>query len=189
MGLLMSLIFLINFLPPNDQGLIRRVKNIPSQRDFTPMLTLLGSEDYLGGALHSRLNLLVDIYLILRLPYDSELVGLKLSELKQFYPILYPQVIKTKLHLAIIRNPLKRQNLIRKQLWEALPSHIRRKLNSLLQRKRSKKEDKFIKWLQENNLSIQDALYQLVSGLCEPILSKSNPLRVEVLDLQIEFEH
>jgi hypothetical protein len=151
------------------------------------MLTLLGNDEYLGDNLNPRLNLLADIYIILRLPRDCELVKLKLSELKQFYPILYPQVIKTKAHLAMIKDPLKRQELIKKQLWEALPSNIRRKLNSLLQRQRSKEEDNFIKWLQENNLSIQEALYQLVSGLCEPILSKPNPLPVEVLDFQIEL--
>jgi len=183
------LIFLIGFPCPGEGNLTRRVRTFPLQRDFAPMLTLLGNDEYLGDNLNPRLNLLADIYIILRLPYDSELVRSKLSELNQFHPILYLRVIKTKAHLALVKDPLKRQNLIRNQLWGALPSNIRRKLNSLLQRPRSKEEDDFIKWLQENNLSIQDALYQFVSGLCEPILSGSNPLPVEVLDLQIEFGH
>lgn len=186
--LLISLIFLVNFSWINDQNLARRIKDLSHERrDLTPLLTLLGEEEYLGDRLNSNLNLLADIYIILKLPMDEELVKLKLSELKQFYPLLYPKVIKTKVHLAFIKDPLKRQELIERQLWNALPSHVRRNLDSLLQRQRSKQENNFIKWIQENNFSLREALYQLISGLCEPILSQPNPLPIEVIDSQIEL--
>jgi hypothetical protein len=179
--ILISLIFLVTPLSHNlDARRIREInENIPV--NFQPLITLL--QEYWGDAFEKHINFLLDVYTVWEHEKNDELVKTKLTELRQFHPILYPWIIGIRASLKWMNGRQKRE-IIRDQLWQAVPQPARRNLETLLKRNhRTEKEKEFVEWLFQNNYTLQEAIFQLISRIYKAISAPE----VDILDFQLHF--
>lgn len=183
-----SLFLLVVFLTSDVLSLsfnsYRRIKDIsqPTISNFRPLIDLL--RNYWGDSFERNVNFLLDVYTVWKHKENDELIKTKLTELRQFHPILYPWIIGIRASLKWM-NEGQQEEIIKDQLWQAVPQPARRNLENLLEKEnRTEQEKAFITWLNQNKYSLQEALIRFISGIYKSLTD--NP-EVKILDFQIQI--
>ncbi len=177
----LSFCFLISF--PFQNPDLRRIKmeNTNPTSSFQPLINLL--YEYWGDNFKENLNFLLDVYTVW-VAKNEGLVKTRLTELRQFHPILYPWIVG--MGIGIKRTEeYQKEKLIKDQLWLAVAPPARKNLEKLLHKEnRTKNEQEFLNWLNQNNYTLKEAVYRFISGIYNAIAKNPD---VEVLDFQIEI--
>jgi len=161
----------------------RRVKDIEmsASRNFQPLIAVL--QDYWGDDFNTHINFLLDVYAVW-VEKNSEMVKTKLIELRQFHPLLFIWILGIRASVLNMEFD-EAVEIIKGQLWQAVPQPARKNLKKLLHKEtRTKNEQKFLNWLNQNNYTLKEAVYRFISGIYNAIAK--NP-EVETLDFQIEI--
>ncbi len=161
----------------------RRVKDIEmsASRNFQPLIAVL--QDYWGDDFNTHINFLLDVYAVW-VEKNSEMVKTKLIELRQFHPLLFIWILGIRASVLNMEFD-EAEEIIKGQLWQAVPQPARKNLEKLLHKEnRTKNEQKFLNWLNQNNYTLKEAVYRFISGIYNAIAK--NP-EVETLDFQIEI--
>ncbi|RKY36880.1 MAG: hypothetical protein DRP73_02660, partial [Candidatus Omnitrophota bacterium] len=142
----------------------RRVKDIEmsASRNFQPLIAVL--QDYWGDDFNTHINFLLDVYAVW-VEKNSEMVKTKLIELRQFHPLLFIWILGIRASVLNMEFD-EAEEIIKGQLWQAVPQPARKNLKKLLHKEtRTKNEQKFLNWLNQNNYTLKEAVYRFISGI------------------------